>query len=189
MNLEITLVRSIDDTVVGEVRTLPGVLASPGNPDPRWALRTVLGLALRVLAERIELGELKTDDLAFNFSLNVSGQMLLAASDLQKQTQESVSSNVREQWAAAVFDPAQDVGGAVQGVVAEALNPPRSQGRRAATVLDALRAAGWREHRSSPSHRTLRRGQGEELIFPFREEDVLRNELLHRVGTLGGVQF
>ena len=83
MNLEITLVRSLDHTVVAEVPALPGVLA--GALDARRALGAVLALALRVLAERAELGELEADDLAFNFSLDMAGGLLLAESDVQAE--------------------------------------------------------------------------------------------------------
>jgi hypothetical protein len=148
MNLEITLVRSLDHTVVAEVSALPGVMA--GALDARGALRAVLALALRVLAERSELGELEADDLAFNLSLDVSGRLLLAESDVQAQIQEAVSPEVLQEVAAAIFDPVQNAVGAVQGAVAEAPGRPRPQSRRAAIVLDALEAAGWREHRRSP---------------------------------------
>ena len=100
-----------------------------------------------------------------------------------------MSPEVLEQVAQGVFDPVQNAVGGVEGAVAEALGRPRPQSRRAAIVLETLVAAGWREHRRLPTHRTLRRGQGEELVFPFRDDDVLRNELLHRVGRLGGVRF
>lgn len=187
MNLEIILIRSLDHTVVAEVPTLPGVLASA--LEARGALRAVLALALRVLAERSELAELEADDLTFNFSLDVAGRFLLARDDVQARIHEAVSPEVLEQVAAPVFDPVQNAMGGVQGAVAEALGRPHPQSRGAAIVLETLEAAGWREHRTSTTHRTLRRGQGEELVFPFRDDDVLRNELLHRVGALGGVQF
>ena len=153
------------------------------------ALRAVVALALRVLAERSEFGELDADDFAFNFSLNVAGQLLIAESDVGAQIQAAVSAEVLEEVAERVFDPVQNALGGVQGAIAEALGRPRPQSQRAAILLDILHAAGWRQHRQSPSHRTLRRGEGEELVFPFREDDVLRNELLHRFATLGGVTF
>ena len=193
MNFEITLFRAADHTFVAEVPNLPGVLV--GALDARGALRQVVALALRVLAERSEFGELDADDFAFNFSLNVAGRLLIAESDEGAQIQAVVSPKVLEEVTRRVFEPVQNalgqVQGAIQGTIAERLGQPRPQSRRAAIVLDILEAAGWRQHRQSPSHRTLRRGEGEgeELVFPFREDDVLRNELLPRFGTLGGVTF
>jgi predicted RNA binding protein YcfA (HicA-like mRNA interferase family) len=189
MNFEITLFRAADHTFVVEVPHLPGVITSA--LDARTALRSVLPLALRVVAERIEFGELAADagELQFNFSLNEAGRLLTVESDVAAQIQIAVSPEVLQQVAEEVFDRVQNVVGGVEGAIGGALGRPQPLTRRAATVLRTLEAAQWRQHRQSPSHRTLRRNEGEELVFPFRDDDVLRHEVLHRFGTLGGVTF
>ena len=187
VNLEISLMRSLDHTVVAEIAALPGVLAAAR--DSRAAVRAIKALALRVLAERIEMGELAATDLSVTFSVSVGGRMLLAEDELADAVSKAVSPEVRETVAEQVFDPLQNALGGVPGAIAEALGRPRPQARRAADVLTVLETAGWIEHRRASTHRTLRNVQGRELVFSFRDDDVLTNELLHRLGALGGVTF
>lgn len=196
LDLTLRLFPERGDTSLAEITELPGALA-PGNRATDSSIRA-LALALRIVADRLDNGELGDafgldGKITVRVSLDVAARMHLQQDTMRNALDETVSASVSPEVEQQIHDHLLEPPSALNVVhraIVDQLGGFGQEWRpaRAPVVLQALERIGWQRKRANPHFQVLARLNSPDVCFPFDGTYTIRPVTLERLAAATGLR-